>query len=142
MLFVHRTEDSAGGRTIFAWPVVLLVFCLERASSVGDAAAAEGEPFTLTILHINDLHSHFDPTDPYGGRCRPGMEAKCVGGAARQLYLVRRRIMRTLLAPTRYELRLPALRAAESVLIFLKSFIVYMFYRFTYCPTYNVKTYF
>lgn len=89
MLFVHRTEDSAGGRTIFAWPVVLLVFCLERASSVGDAAAAEGEPFTLTILHINDLHSHFDPTDPYGGRCRPGMEAKCVGGAARQLYLTR-----------------------------------------------------
>ncbi|KAH9382283.1 hypothetical protein HPB48_008727 [Haemaphysalis longicornis] len=88
-MFVHRTEDSTSGRTNFGWPVVLLVFCLELAARVG-GADTNSEPFTLTILHINDLHSHFDPTDPYGGRCRPGMEDRCVGGAARHLHLVRR----------------------------------------------------
>ncbi|XP_077485789.1 snake venom 5'-nucleotidase-like isoform X2 [Amblyomma americanum] len=50
-------------------------------------ATAAAQPFDLTILHINDLHSHFDPTDPYGARCKPGTEVRCVGGAARQLHL-------------------------------------------------------
>lgn len=87
-MFVYRTEDSTSGRTNFGWPVVLLVFCLGLAAPVG-GADTNSEPFTLTILHINDLHSHFDPTDPYGGRCRPGMEDRCVGGAARHLHLTR-----------------------------------------------------
>lgn len=64
---------------LVSWPILLLA-----------SVVVAGEPFDLTILHINDLHAHFDPTDPYGARCRPGTEMRCVGGAARQLHLVRK----------------------------------------------------
>lgn len=52
--------------------------------------AVVGEDLTLTVLHTNDVHSHFLETDPYGGRCKPEKKARCVGGAARHLALVRK----------------------------------------------------
>src|SRR5690348_2957550 len=47
--------------------------------------------FDLNILHTNDVHSHFLPTNPKGGRCTKDDEATsgCFGGAARRLALVR-----------------------------------------------------
>ncbi len=37
--------------------------------------------FKLTVLHNNDFHSHFEPIDTYGSKCKTGDE--CFGGVAR-----------------------------------------------------------
>ncbi|XP_064489233.1 protein 5NUC-like isoform X5 [Ornithodoros turicata] len=44
----------------------------------------------LTVLHTNDIHAHFVQTNRRGTRCRPENKEKCVGGVARQLYVVRK----------------------------------------------------
>ncbi|XP_064489225.1 protein 5NUC-like [Ornithodoros turicata] len=46
--------------------------------------------FTLTVLHTNDVHSHFLETSPSGGRCKQEKKETCVGGVARHLALVRK----------------------------------------------------
>jgi 5'-nucleotidase/UDP-sugar diphosphatase len=43
--------------------------------------AEEGKEFTLTILHTNDVHAHYQPFDAYAGSCEIGEE--CTGGSAR-----------------------------------------------------------
>ncbi|XP_064487891.1 protein 5NUC-like [Ornithodoros turicata] len=45
--------------------------------------AVAAEKFTLTVLHTNDIHSHFVESNPAGGRCYPSEKDKCVGGVAR-----------------------------------------------------------
>jgi 2',3'-cyclic-nucleotide 2'-phosphodiesterase (5'-nucleotidase family) len=42
--------------------------------------------FTLTIVHNNDVHAHFDQINVYSGECTDGQarEGKCYGGEARR----------------------------------------------------------
>ena len=47
----------------------------------GRVQAQEGKDFTLTILHTNDVHAHYEPFDSSGGSCDEDEE--CWGGAAR-----------------------------------------------------------
>ncbi|XP_055853698.1 apyrase-like [Episyrphus balteatus] len=44
--------------------------------------------FPLSIIHINDFHARFEPTDTFGGTCDDGEE--CIGGYARTVHTVRR----------------------------------------------------
>ncbi|XP_004535080.1 apyrase isoform X5 [Ceratitis capitata] len=44
--------------------------------------------FPLSIIHINDFHARFEPTDTSGGTCDAGEE--CIGGYARTVYTVKR----------------------------------------------------
>nr|XP_014096986.2 apyrase isoform X3 [Bactrocera oleae]XP_036221523.1 apyrase isoform X3 [Bactrocera oleae] len=44
--------------------------------------------FPLSIIHINDFHARFEPTDTSGGTCDAGNE--CIGGLARTVYTVKR----------------------------------------------------
>uniref|UniRef100_A0A0A1WD31 apyrase n=1 Tax=Zeugodacus cucurbitae TaxID=28588 RepID=A0A0A1WD31_ZEUCU len=44
--------------------------------------------FPLSIIHINDFHARFEPTDTSGGTCDAGEE--CIGGYARTVYMVKR----------------------------------------------------
>ena len=41
----------------------------------------------LTIIHVNDIHSHFEENNKYGGRCNEDLREKgeCYGGEARLL---------------------------------------------------------
>ncbi|XP_054719341.1 LOW QUALITY PROTEIN: snake venom 5'-nucleotidase-like [Uloborus diversus] len=43
--------------------------------------------FNLTVLHTNDVHSHFIEFNAFGGRCTESLakEKKCYGGFARQV---------------------------------------------------------
>ncbi|XP_034663764.1 apyrase isoform X2 [Drosophila subobscura] len=49
--------------------------------------AAENR-FPLSIIHINDFHARFEPTDTSGGVCDGDEE--CIGGYARTVYTVKR----------------------------------------------------
>uniref|UniRef100_A0A1I8PB47 apyrase n=1 Tax=Stomoxys calcitrans TaxID=35570 RepID=A0A1I8PB47_STOCA len=44
--------------------------------------------FPLAIVHINDFHARYEPTDPSGGTC--GQNEICIGGYARTVYTVKR----------------------------------------------------
>jgi 5'-nucleotidase len=49
------------------------------------AVAAQADEFTLTILHVNDLHSRYEPISRFDGPCSAEDDAagECFGGAAR-----------------------------------------------------------
>lgn len=49
------------------------------------------ESFNLTVLHTNDVHSHFVEFNAFGGRCAEKLakEKKCFGGFARQVTKVK-----------------------------------------------------
>ena len=65
----------------------LLVSLLLPLLSVLSTTAAA--PFTLTILHTNDMHARFVETDENGGfLCLPG--EKCFGGIARRASAIAR----------------------------------------------------
>ncbi|KFM59533.1 Protein 5NUC, partial [Stegodyphus mimosarum] len=51
-----------------------------------------GEAFNLTILHNNDVHSHFVEFNTNGGRCTEQLatEKECYGGFARQVTMVKK----------------------------------------------------
>ncbi|XP_055945372.1 protein 5NUC-like [Argiope bruennichi] len=51
------------------------------------ACSALGSCFNLTLLHTNDVHSHFIEFNTHGGRCVDKLkeEKKCFGGFARQV---------------------------------------------------------
>lgn len=80
-------QHAARRRLFAACSLIVVVVAL----SVGPGAAqgADVDAFTLTVLHTNDVHSHFVQTDPYGSRCKAGREKRCVGGVARQHHMVR-----------------------------------------------------
>lgn len=46
--------------------------------------------FNLTVIHINDIHSHFAQINAYGNPCdeKSLEDGKCFGGAARNIYKV------------------------------------------------------
>ncbi|XP_017045841.1 apyrase isoform X1 [Drosophila ficusphila] len=50
--------------------------------------AADKEGFPVALIHINDLHARFDPTDTSGGTCDEG--ETCIGGYPRTVHTVRR----------------------------------------------------
>ena len=54
------------------------------ALTIGATTQATAE-FTLTILHINDVHSRIEPINKFDSTCRPGNNAagQCFGGMAR-----------------------------------------------------------
>ncbi|XP_011292817.2 apyrase isoform X2 [Musca domestica] len=47
----------------------------------------KSELFPLSIIHINDFHARYEPTDTAGGACESPNE--CIGGYARTVYTVR-----------------------------------------------------
>lgn len=55
--------------------------------------AQAGTGFSLTVLHINDMHSRIDEISRFNSNCSPAdaEEAKCFGGAARLATAVRER---------------------------------------------------
>ncbi|EDW66277.1 apyrase [Drosophila virilis] len=63
------------------WTLMLLIV------GAGHTLAAE-DRFPLSLIHINDFHARFEPTDTSGGICDEGEE--CVGGYARTVHMVRR----------------------------------------------------
>ena len=64
-------------------PLLLLLALL--AAFLPSAVWADG-PYTLTILHTNDTHSHLEEFDSSGTSCDPG--EKCYGGVARRNYMI------------------------------------------------------
>ncbi|XP_017156615.1 apyrase isoform X2 [Drosophila miranda] len=62
------------------------VMILALATIPGMDAADKG--FPLSLIHINDFHARFEPTDTSGGVCDSGEE--CIGGYARTVYTVKR----------------------------------------------------
>lgn len=63
------------------WTLTLLIV------GAGLLEAAENR-FPLSIIHINDFHAKYEPTDTTGGICDEGEE--CIGGYARTVYTVKR----------------------------------------------------
>ncbi|XP_064539669.1 apyrase isoform X2 [Drosophila montana] len=63
------------------WALMLLIV------GAGHSLAAE-DRFPVSLIHINDFHARFEPTDTSGGICDAGEE--CVGGYARTVHMVRR----------------------------------------------------
>ncbi|XP_033150279.1 apyrase [Drosophila busckii] len=68
---------------------IRLAFLLLLAISADRLAAVNAaDPFSLSIIHINDFHARFEPTDMSGGTCPDDQE--CIGGYARTVHMVRR----------------------------------------------------
>ncbi|XP_075154885.1 5'-nucleotidase-related protein-like isoform X2 [Haematobia irritans] len=67
----------------------LLVAFLLNGITIAPAFAADtkSELFPLSIIHINDFHARYEPTDTSGGACEAS--AECIGGYARTVYTVR-----------------------------------------------------
>ncbi|EEC09327.1 secreted protein, putative, partial [Ixodes scapularis] len=61
------------------------LFVILLAWNVSVTLGSDNEPFELTILHTNDVHSHIEETNKHGGQCseKQKNESKCVGGVAR-----------------------------------------------------------
>ncbi|MGI9423186.1 MAG: bifunctional metallophosphatase/5'-nucleotidase [Hyphomicrobiaceae bacterium] len=61
------------------------VACLTSGLLVGLALPAAAADLTVSILHINDLHSRIEPINKYDSTCRPkdNTAGKCFGGMAR-----------------------------------------------------------
>ncbi|KAL7743238.1 hypothetical protein ACLKA6_016182 [Drosophila palustris] len=64
----------------FHWTLILLIV------GAGLLEAAE-DRFPLSIIHINDFHARYEPTDNSGGICDETEE--CIGGYARSVYTVK-----------------------------------------------------
>ncbi len=65
------------------FPVFLLLALL---AAFFPSAVRADEPYTLTILHTNDTHSHLEEFDSSGTSCDPG--ETCYGGVARRNYMI------------------------------------------------------
>uniref|UniRef100_A0A6B0VFR5 5'-nucleotidase n=1 Tax=Ixodes ricinus TaxID=34613 RepID=A0A6B0VFR5_IXORI len=70
---------------MFAFLKTWRLIAILLAWSVSVSLGSDDEPFTLTILHTNDVHSHIEETSKYGGVCSDKDKANktCVGGVAR-----------------------------------------------------------
>ncbi|XP_022219548.1 apyrase isoform X1 [Drosophila obscura] len=62
------------------------VMILALSTIRGIGAAENG--FPVSIIHINDFHARFEPTDTSGGVC--DSDEECIGGYARTVYTVKR----------------------------------------------------
>ena len=63
-------------------PILLFIFAYYSEAL---PAANEESSFDLTIIHINDIHAHFEQTSVDTTRCRPENEEaeECFGGIPR-----------------------------------------------------------
>ena len=43
----------------------------------------QADPFSLTVIHINDIHAHFEEVNVNTTRCRTEDSQDCFGGVAR-----------------------------------------------------------
>jgi len=66
--------------------LVLAALTLLSSMNWQSASAAGDSPFTLTILHTNDIHAHYAPYTNDGSVCNN--EANCLGGSARLKTLI------------------------------------------------------
>ena len=50
----------------------------------------QGETLDLTVIHVNDIHSHFEEINEYTGRCQEDMaqNGECFGGVSRTYTLL------------------------------------------------------
>ena len=62
------------------WYQYLLVLFISLVNSV--PLPSEDEPFELTIIHVNDIHAHFEEISVNTTRCRED-DNDCYGGVAR-----------------------------------------------------------
>jgi len=62
-----------------------LVFTILNGFCSSSPIASKKEAFNLTIIHINDIHAHFEQTNVHSTRCRPEDDAAedCYGGVPR-----------------------------------------------------------
>uniref|UniRef100_A0A1I8NGR4 apyrase n=1 Tax=Musca domestica TaxID=7370 RepID=A0A1I8NGR4_MUSDO len=65
-----------------------LVFLLVAVVGLTQAQVNRDELFPLSIIHINDFHARFEPTDGTGGNC--DADEVCIGGYARTVYTVKK----------------------------------------------------
>ncbi|XP_075156413.1 5'-nucleotidase-related protein-like [Haematobia irritans] len=68
--------------------VFLIYFCTITMVGSQTHIANRDELFPMSIIHINDFHARFEPTDLTGGSCGTG--DICIGGYARTVYTVKR----------------------------------------------------
>ena len=43
----------------------------------------KADPFSLTVIHVNDIHAHFEEVNVNTTRCRTEDNQECFGGVAR-----------------------------------------------------------
>lgn len=70
-------------RNVFGACLAYTIFILCATFHVRAVSSNQRDSFGLSIIHINDLHAHFEQTSPSSGPCLDGQEASCVGGIAR-----------------------------------------------------------
>ena len=65
--------------------MLMLWICGNDARSFQAKPMKEDSNFHLTILHVNDIHSHFEEINSYTARCHKdqAQNGQCFGGAAR-----------------------------------------------------------
>jgi 5'-nucleotidase len=70
-------------RNVFGACLAYTIFILCATFHVRAVNSNQRDLFELSIIHINDLHAHFEQTTSSSGQCLEGQEASCVGGIAR-----------------------------------------------------------
>ena len=59
----------------------LLFFLIFVIKTAHNRHVASNDGFAFQLIHINDIHAHFEQVNEFTGRCRD--PAQCYGGAAR-----------------------------------------------------------
>jgi 2',3'-cyclic-nucleotide 2'-phosphodiesterase (5'-nucleotidase family) len=72
---------------------ITYVICLLSSIYLSDSKSTsrkQGDPFPLTILHVNDIHAHFEEVNIETGRCHDYMAeaGDCYGGMSRMYTLI------------------------------------------------------
>jgi 5'-nucleotidase len=70
-------------RNVFGACLAYTIFILCATFHICAVSSNQRDLFGLSIIHINDLHAHFEQTSVSSGPCLEGPEATCVGGIAR-----------------------------------------------------------
>ena len=69
--------------------VIQSCFTLSLQNPVVKDVSQEGDllPLNITLLHVNDIHAHFDEINSYTGRCHQDQakNGECFGGAGRMI---------------------------------------------------------
>ena len=75
----------------FIIPILFGISKQHPASSSPLSFSTDIESLDLTILHVNDIHSHFDEINSYTGRCHEDQarNGQCFGGAGRMVTKVK-----------------------------------------------------
>ncbi|TPX42285.1 hypothetical protein SeMB42_g05189, partial [Synchytrium endobioticum] len=97
VIHINLKQTATSQGTAVMLPIEgLRLLSVGAALGVGLGATAASIPntgtFSLTVLHTNDIHSHFDPVSPYGSSCSEWNIAnnECYGGFARIVTMVKK----------------------------------------------------